>query len=620
MGSITGIFYRDGRKVNPALMTKMNNQLSHRGPNGSAVWCEGSLAFGHQMLWTTPESLNEKLPFKEDGFLITADARIDNREELSDELGIFNEENISDSYFILKAYEKWGENCPDKLLGDFAFAIWDENKEKLFCARDHMGVKPFYYYLCDEFFVFSTEIKALFTIPEVPYKLNERKIALYLIRDESDKEITFYVNIKRLSSSHSLTLNKCEKKLKRYWKLDPKLQIIMNSEEDYKRAFRAIFTEAVRCRLRSYSPIGSELSGGLDSSSVTCMAKKILSENKNMNSSPINTFSNIYDDTPECDERYYINKVAKIKGFISHFVKVDKISPLENIETILWLQDQPFHIHNISKQFKRYSIVKNYKINVLLSGHFGDEAFSIGTGYLYELFVTLQWKKLINEINGRSYNYDESKYKIFIVRVIYHLIPKYLKKLIKYFLRINDSSINNLLNDNFLKSLNIDEKNNVMNKININNSKEYHYYLINANRETTFEIKDRNATNFNIEYRYPFCDKRLIEFCYALPTEMKLKFGWNKYILRIAMEDILPNEIQWRLRKTSFRACIKKDLLELEVGTLKKIIFDDNKLIKEYLNIGEIQDIFNNDLESYIHEIWRVTLLYFWFKYTKISP
>jgi len=114
MSAITGIFYRDGRTIGSNLIKMMNDKLPHRGPDGFAVWSEGAIAFGHQMLWTTPESLHEKLPFHDEtsGLVITADARIDNRKELSEELEIEDNENVSDSYFILKSYEKWGEKCP----------------------------------------------------------------------------------------------------------------------------------------------------------------------------------------------------------------------------------------------------------------------------------------------------------------------------------------------------------------------------------------------------------------------------------------------------------------------------------------------------------------------------
>ena len=278
MSSITGILYRDRRLINQETILKMNNSLSHRGPDGSAFWNIGSVAIGHQMLYTTKESLHEILPFYDDktDLAITADARIDNRHDLAIELDIVDDENISDSYFILKSYEKWGELCPKHLLGDFAFAIWDNNENKLFCARDHMGVKPFYYYLNENIFIFSTEIKALFTLSEVPKELNEKKLALYLNRDILDKELTFYKDIKSLPGAHKLIITSENFVNEIYWKLDPNFNLKMDTEEDYANAFRELFAEAVKCRLRSHYPIGFELSGGLDSSSIVCMAKKIL--------------------------------------------------------------------------------------------------------------------------------------------------------------------------------------------------------------------------------------------------------------------------------------------------------------------------------------------------------
>mgnify|MGYP000875659545 CR=1 FL=1 len=183
MSAITGLFFRDGRLAYSEEIKKMNDLLSHRGPDGSGLWYEGSIALGHQMMHTTPESLYEILPFEHvnSDLVITADARIDNRNELAPLLGLKDVKSVSDSTYILMAYKKWGEKCPDKLLGDFAFAIWDKKNETLFCARDHMGVKPLYYFLSDSVFIFSTEIKALLGFPGVSNKLNELGVAFYLI-------------------------------------------------------------------------------------------------------------------------------------------------------------------------------------------------------------------------------------------------------------------------------------------------------------------------------------------------------------------------------------------------------------------------------------------------------
>ena len=368
MSAITGIFYRNGQKINPTLIKKMNDELAHRGKDGSEVWCDGSVAFGHQMLWTTQESLKEKLPFQDDlsGLVITADARIDNRKELSEELGIEDNENISDSYFILKSYQKWGEKCSEHLLGDFAFAIWDQNNEKLFCARDHMGVKPFYYYLDNNIFVFATEIKALFCIPSLNYGLNKMKVGLYLKMDRTDKELTFFNNILSLTAAHFISISQKFELKKIYWKLNPETKIVMDSEEEYFKAYKEIFTEAVNCRLRSAFPIGFDLSGGLDSSSVVCTAKNILT--KKNSQAVIETFSQTYDYFTESDERYFIKKVLDLGAISPNYIKCDNVNPLTDLDTILWYQDQPFSLPFLSILSEVFQKMKLKKIRIHLNG------------------------------------------------------------------------------------------------------------------------------------------------------------------------------------------------------------------------------------------------------------
>jgi asparagine synthase (glutamine-hydrolysing) len=162
VSAITGIFHPDGRPVERATIERMVATLTHRGPDGSGAWSAGPVGLGHQMLWTTPESLHERLPFTTDrgDLTITADARIDNSDELIAVLRI-RDRQITDSQVILAAYERWGEDCPKHLIGDFAFAIWDARRQALFCARDHFGVKPFYYHhRSGRLFAFGTEMKA----------------------------------------------------------------------------------------------------------------------------------------------------------------------------------------------------------------------------------------------------------------------------------------------------------------------------------------------------------------------------------------------------------------------------------------------------------------------------
>ncbi|PKL72843.1 MAG: asparagine synthase (glutamine-hydrolyzing) [Methanobacteriales archaeon HGW-Methanobacteriales-2] len=630
MSGITGIFRRDGKDVDPADIKKMNDKIAHRGPDGSRVWCEGPVAFGHQMLHTTQESLHEILPFEdeESGLVITADARIDNRKDLAPQLSIEDNEYVSDSYFILKAYEKWGEKCPEELLGDFAFAIWDKNKEQLFCARDHMGVKPFYYYLNDAIFVFGTEIKAILSVFDVPYELNELKIAYYLMKVFTDKKFTFYKNIFSLTSAHSLTITKNDDFIRKYWEIDPNYNILMDSDEDYIHTFRDIFTEAVRCRLRSSFPLGFDLSGGLDSSSVVCMANHILDKTS---SDPhyINTFSMIFNDFPQVDERYYIEKVTTNPEIVPHMILSDNISPLKNIETILWHQEQPFHTPNMAMLWNMYKNMGKNNIRVYLAGEGGDQTISHGKKYLTELAVTFKWKKLIRELNGFSNRVNRNIFNLFIEQVVFPLIPLNIKNFtITSLSSLRGKSSNKktrILNEYLYKKLEDDpywEKFN-SNSLNFKSARNAHYFdIFSFSNQNTLEMIDKTVSAFCIEPRYPFFDKRLIEYCYGIPTEMKFHHGWNRYIQRVAMNDILPEEIQWRPLKNFFTEVYEKNLLLYEKNLLNQTISQKNRLLKYYINMDKIKDsykkyeigegtVFSN------RDLWLVILLDLWLQQKK---
>ena len=210
MGAIVGILHFDVSSVNDNLLNAMLDTMPHRGSDNKQIWQEGRVGFGQRMFWTTPELQHEQLPLRsaDANVVLTADARIDNRDELISALGMRKPHaEISDSEIILTAYQQWGEDCPDKLLGDFAFAIWDTNKQRIFCVRDHMGVKPFYYFLSSKLFAFATEIKALWQVPDIPQQINELQLALFISGDDDDKQATFFQNIQRLPPAHAFTIS-----------------------------------------------------------------------------------------------------------------------------------------------------------------------------------------------------------------------------------------------------------------------------------------------------------------------------------------------------------------------------------------------------------------------------
>ena len=624
MSAITGIFYRDGRIIPPEMIKKMNDRLSHRGPDGSKVWVKGSVALGHQMLHTTPESLTEELPFEDpdSGLVITADARIDNRSDLAALLEISDSNEVSDSYFILKAYQKWGEKCTKKLLGDFAFAIWDPQKDSLFCARDHMGVKTFCYYVSDNLFLFATEIKALFIKPELKHSLNKLKIALELKLGFADKKATYYRKINNLGPASSLILSKNDIKEQRYWQLDPDSLIILDNDEKYFDTFKKIFFESVKCRLRSAFPIGFELSGGLDSSSIVCTAKKILNEN-NQDKSILNTFSHIYNDFKESDERYYIKKVTETGEINSNFIESDKISLMEDIEKILWHQDQPYTNSFLPILFNTYKEMRAKNVRIILGGYCGDPVISHGERYFIELLSNYKFNKFWHEIKSSSKRMNVSichlLLKDVIIPYLSYLIPRRITEFLR---RINiiktnkdfldsklskETQVNDHLNDFSFKHKKLSKA-----------AKEYHYHLITqVTIQDDMDMIDRAVSALSLEHRHPYLDKRLIEFCYAIPSEMKYKNGWDRFVQRNSMEKVLPKEIQWRRGKKDIQEVLIT-FLSSEKELIEKNISNHNSILDHYVDwkcLKKIYEEFHNGGNiDYLHAyyIWYVILLSLW--------
>ena len=241
MSGIAGLYQITGQ-LDSSLIERMASIMAHRGPDGIAHWqneaSNHGIALGHCSLITTPEAENETLPLHSAacGLTLTCDARLDNRAELiaelSDELqrlqvlaeppqvlaAPLQDEIVGDGALILASYLRWGEDCAAHLLGDFAFALWDENQQRLFCARDHVGAKPFYYHHAPgALFAFGSEIKAIFELPDVPRARSEKRIAEYLIFAFADYENTFYEEIMRLPAAHTLTVSRDAFKVQRYW-------------------------------------------------------------------------------------------------------------------------------------------------------------------------------------------------------------------------------------------------------------------------------------------------------------------------------------------------------------------------------------------------------------------
>lgn len=629
MSGIAGIYYLDGRPVERTDVERMVDRIAHRGPDGSGVWTDGPIGFGHRMLWTTPESLHEKLPLtnKTGELTITADARIDNRDELFSTLNLNGRphDTITDSELILAAYEKWGEQCPEKLLGDFSFAIWDKRNQKIYCARDHMGVKPFYYYHSDRTFVFASEIKALLTLQEIPRRLNELKVADYLEFMEEDKAITFYQDILRLPSAHNLEVDYKGVRSIQYWSLDPKQEIKLRSDEDYAESFREIFMEAVCRRLRSAFPVGSMLSGGLDSSSIVCMARQLLSQN---GGGRLHTFSAIFNDVPECDERPYINAVLAQDGLEPHYLNADHISPWVDLDHVFFHEDEPFPAPNLFIDWTICQVAKEHGVRVLLNGLDGDTTVSHGIAYLTELASEGRLGTVFGEINGLSEHFKQTRWKFLRSYCIGPLVPKPMKQVWRILHGRNHLGwkLNEIINPDFAKRVGIRNRVRTLREKtaqSVRTEREDHYRrLTYGGIAVTLEIGDKAAAAYPLEFRYPFFDRRLIEFCLALPPIQKIDQGWTRLIMRRAMTDILPKEIQWRGGKSDLSPNFNRALLIFERERLEKMIWGGVKVIENYIDISALQTTYKRFVSKGSHDdavfVWNAVNLALWIHGTGI--
>ena len=631
MSGICGLYYLDSKPVHETKLAGMLDQLAHRGPDGARLWHQQSVGLGHRMLHNTPESLHERLPYRHASgrWVITADARIDNRAALISLLGLGNRapETLPDSELILEAYIKWGDRCPEQLTGDFAFAIWDQVERRLFLARDRFGVKPLYYYCDRHLFAFATELKALLHLPEIPQQLNPVRIADYLASLFEDTTITFYQNILRLSPAHQLQVTPRGIEKRAYWQLDVSKEIYFKSDEEYAEALKEQFETAVRCRLRSAYPVGSTLSGGLDSSSIACMARDLLVSEKKP---PLKTFSAVFDRVKQCDESVYIQSVIEQGEIEPYFVKGDRISPLTDLSKMFWHQDEAFYAPNLFIHWGLYQKAKSQNVRTMLDGFDGDTTISHGLPYITELAQRGHWLSVIKEVHGFSKNFNRPLgallWKYLWQQGLSSRTPKLMRGAINRAHRtVSPAKPYSLsLQPDFAKTVDIDSR-----------LKASQQRIANARRSArashaqrlswgvlpfTLEVADRAAAAHHIEPRFPFFDHRLAEFCLAIPPRQKIRNGWTRLVMRLAMNNILPTKVQWRAGKSDLSPNFHYGLRQFDRDTLARVMQEDTDLIEPYIDVALLHQTYQRFMadkpmsDSDVISIWKPVTLALWLK------
>jgi asparagine synthase (glutamine-hydrolysing) len=605
VGAIGGLLRLDGGPVATADVEAASRALAHRGPDGGS-WVVGSAGLFQRRSWALPE---ERLEVSD--FVLAGDLRLDDRETPA----------ASDGALVLAAYERWGEACAGRLLGDFAFALWDARRGVLFCARDPFGVKPLYYvHLPGRLFAFATEIKALLAIPGVPRRLNEERVADYLAPLPDDGVSTFYRDVRRLAPGHALTAGREGVRIRAHWSPDPGRELRLGSDAAYAEGFRALFMEAVRARLRSAGPVGSLLSGGLDSSSVTCAAARLgAAEGRG----PLPVFSAVFDEVRECDERPYIGSVLALGGLRSRFVHADGVSPLVDLERMLWHEDEPFQAFNLGMDWSLYRAAGEEGVRVLLEGFDGDTTVSHGLGFLGELFRSGRWARFFAESRGLSRQLGVPLREILVYGAIRPMAPRWARRAWRAIR--GRRALEALVHPGFARRIGLDERARALSRPAGRTEREEHLrHLLHSGLSFGLEISDRAAAAFGVEPRFPFFDRRLVEFCLALPPGQKIRRGWTRLVLRGAMEGILPEKVRWRRDKADLGPSFYRGFLLFERERIEDVILRRPGAIEGYVDMPALREAYGiysaGGGREEGHAVWRAITLALWLRASGAVP
>lgn len=577
MCGIFGIWNLDGEAVDVTGVQHATTAIRHRGPDdegyllvdtqsGRTRSCGGpdtdyrlslpdlsqhksdyfDLAFGFRRLAILDLSPGGHQPMSShDGrFWIIFNGEIYNYRELRDELSTHGHrfQTTSDTEVILAAYQQWGESCVEHFNGMFALAIWDSTTRSIFVARDRFGEKPFYYvYIPQRLFAFASEMKALWAAGVAGRAIHEETLALFTQHSQVEiGEQTIYEGILRLPQAHCLTLSPGGRLQKRrYWDIDPRVRIDGWSDERYTETFREHFTNSVSLRLRADVPVGSSLSGGLDSSTVVSVINRLLPDGAVQK-----TFSARFDD-PARDEGKWMDLVTKSNRVERHDVWPTAERFFEDLSDLFWHQEEPFSSASVYAQWSVMRLAKENGVTVLLDGQGADEMLAG-----YHSYFDVMTDDLLNSFDLRGYlKFRRDCIALHGIapgsfrRALSQKTPEAVKRVLKKGLQL-------------VRTLpQVEPAEPVYSREYAKVSSLRKHLWWNTTRAGLVELlryADRNSMAHSREVRLPFLDHNLVEFVFKLPDRLLTRDGWTKWIIREAFRGIVPQEISDRVDKLGY--------------------------------------------------------------------
>jgi asparagine synthase (glutamine-hydrolysing) len=629
MSAIAGLISLDDRPVHRAAVMRMIHTMTHRGVGPVSVCGVGPAGLAECQDRDPGQNGHSDITHRVlKRYVVLADMRLDNRDEIYEVLGIAADEakSFMDRHLIALLYDQYGDDCVSRLEGDFAFAVWDIPSRSLFCARDRFGIKPFYYYQDGSVFAFASELKAFAAIPNASLPVCEDRIADYLVGDLQDQQKTFYRTCHRLKPAHILKLGRAGLHSRSYWSLNPERAITGRSLKDCAAEFRFLFLEAVRRRLPEDGHVGAMLSGGLDSSSIVCAARLLLSSTT---AAPLRTFSVVFENWPPSDERPYIGAVLNGGRLASDFIRAEELAPLDDFDTVWDAHEEPFHAPNLFLHNALYRKARERGVRILLDGLDGDLTVSHGIGYLVELARAGRLMALACEIDLLAKRFSRKRAGLLYRHVILPLMPHSVRCIVERLTAVSRAyrSDEYLLATDLLNRSTVREKRRTLLRASsYKTAREYHHRGL-AHGFITFmmEVADRSAARCSIEPRYPFFDRRLVEFCLALPGQYKLCQGWTRVIMREALDQILPPAIRWRPDKADLSPAFIQGLLGRNKTQVEDLIHADPSAGSQYINRAYLAGLYARCTERAptskdLLTIWQGITLLSWLRRGRMRP
>lgn len=661
MCGIYGIWNTNGKSIDLRLVQRALQSIRHRGPDDEGyllidtranrvVLCGGDdtrhelglphirqfidvigerfdLAFGFRrlsILDLSPAGHQPMTSDERDAWLIF-NGEIYNFIELRDELRKYGHTFVSgtDSEVILAAYRQWGTGCFGRFNGMWSLALWDVREKRLIISRDRFGVKPLYTVSkSDGGFAFGSEIKSLLSGGSVGFSPSANAVARYVaegVMPSQREGHTFFNGVQSLPGGYYAVISPEGRKARRFWSLPVVTDEHKMPEEDALAEYEALFTDSVRLRLRADVPVGTCLSGGLDSSSIVAVAGKLMQTEHAVSLERLGehqqTFSAVYESDGPWNEQQYIRQVIAHTGAAGNYVYPTENGLWNDIEKLVWHQDEPFQSTSIFAQWSVMRLAHERGVTVLLDGQGADELlggyrpFAVWLGQLLRsghIVQALQEARQIQATTGINP-------LPLIARGIAGQLPSgVLEQLRGLRVRqvLGDSGLNSDFEDQIQdQAEEWGDAYSGLKDLNVHLSKQ----MLEDSLPTLLRYEDRNSMAFAIEARVPFLDYRLAEFAFSKAAHLRIRGGWTKWIQRKAVEDDLPKEIVWRKDKVGFETPERAWL-----GSHKDALLDllNSGIANEYLDKSYVTQELPRIFESHAStaRIWRWANLVLWLK------